>query len=242
MAGSLRANGTAIEAEMSDGKFSFERSKAALLVVDLQPDFMPNGKLPVPGGDEIVEPIGRLMQSGAFDLIIATQDWHPPHHISFASNHPGKQPMDRIQLYGHEQVLWPDHCVQGTPGAALDPRINWNHISAIIRKATDPATDSYSALRNNWNPEGRRPPTGLSGYLKNRGVDSLFICGLARDYCVKWSAEDALDEGFRVWMVWDLCRAIDQASDEPTRTDLTERGAQIITASQLSTLMSRAVS
>jgi nicotinamidase/pyrazinamidase len=210
-----------------------DRHHAALLVVDLQPDFLPGGKFPIPDGDQVLAPFDALMQSGIFDVIIATQDWHPPNHISFASNHAGRKQMDRIQLYGHEQVLWPDHCIQGTPGAALDPRVNWNRVSTIIRKATDPATDSYSALRNNWNPRGHRPPTGLSGYLRNRYIQSLFIGGLARDYCVKWTAEDALEEQFRVSVIWDLCRAIDPSSDEYVRQDLAERGAQIITVAEL---------
>ena len=218
---------------MSGDHTQVDRNRAALLIVDLQPDFMPGGKLPVPEGDQIVEPIRKLMVSGIFDVIVATQDWHPPNHVSFAANHPGRQPMDRIELYGHEQVLWPTHCVQGTPGAALDPRVDWNRVSAIIRKATDSSTDSYSGLRNNWNPTGHRPATGLSGYLKSRGVHSLFICGLARDYCVKWTAEDALEDGFHVWVLWDLCRAIDPSADRYVHNDLAERGAQIIDVAEL---------
>ena len=218
---------------MSVEKRPFDRNHAALLVVDLQPDFMPGGKLPVPDGDQIVEPIRKLVDSAIFDVIVATQDWHPRNHVSFAVNHPGYKPMDRIELYGHEQVLWPAHCVQGTAGAALDPRVDWNRVSAIIRKATDPGTDSYSGLRNNWNPAGARPATGLSGYLKNRGVHSLFICGLARDYCVKWTAEDAVDDGFRVWVLWDLSRAIEPSSDSEVRTGLEQRGVRIINASEL---------
>jgi nicotinamidase/pyrazinamidase len=218
---------------MTDRLNNPDFAHAALLVVDLQPDFMPKGSLPVPDGDQVLKPIGALMESGIFNVIVATQDWHPPNHVSFASNHPGRKPMDRIQLYGHEQVLWPDHCVQGTQGAALDPRLNWNRVSAVIRKATDPATDSYSAMRNNWNPRGHRPPTGLTGYLRSLDVSSLYVCGLARDYCVKWTVEDALDEGFRVWMLWDLCRAINPSSDDYLRDDLARRGAQIITAAEL---------
>lgn len=221
------------DTRMNGDDTRFDRSHAALVIVDLQPDFMPGGNLPVRDGDQIVEPIRKLMDSGIFEVIVATQDWHPPNHVSFAVNHPGRKPMDRIELYGHEQVLWPTHCVQGTPGAALDPRVDWNRVSAIIRKATDSSTDSYSGLRNNWNPAGQRPPTGLAGYLKNRGVDSLFICGLARDYCVKWTAEDALDDGFHVWVLWDLCRAIDPSSDRDVHHDLAHRGARIINVAEL---------
>jgi nicotinamidase/pyrazinamidase len=218
---------------MEEKRINFEKDRTALLVVDIQPDFMPGGALPVPGADQILSPIGDLMESGIFDLIVAVQDWHPRHHVSFASNHPGRAPMDTIKLYGHEQTLWPDHCVQGTSGAALHPDLPWNRAAAIIRKAMDPATDSYSALRNNWNPKGERPPTGLAGYLKNRAIENIFLCGLARDFCVKWTAEDALGEGFRVWVLWDLCRPIDPSSDRSVCDTLTARGAEIIIVSEL---------
>ena len=203
-------------------------SHRALLVVDMQNDFLPGGALAVPDGHAILAPLRTLMESGGFQLIVATQDWHPRGHISFASSHPGHQPMDTIHLYHHEQTLWPDHCVQGTEGARLHADLPWNKAAAIIRKATDPATDSYSALRNNWNPRGRRPPTGLSGYFKNHGVREVFICGLARDYCVRWSAEDAVRDGLRVTVIWDLCRSINPANDERLRHRLTTRGVKII--------------
>jgi nicotinamidase/pyrazinamidase len=203
-------------------------TRRALLVVDVQNDFLPGGALAVPDGHAILAPLRRLMESGAFELIVATQDWHPRGHISFASSHPGRQVMDTIRLYGHEQTLWPDHCVQGTQGARLHPDLPWDKAVAIIRKATDPATDSYSALRNNWNPRGKRPPTGLTGYLKNHGVREVFICGLARDFCVRWSAEDAVRDGLRVTVIWDLCRSIDPSSDGPLRRRLIARGVKII--------------
>jgi nicotinamidase/pyrazinamidase len=199
-----------------------------LLVVDMQNDFLPGGALAVPDGHAILAPLRTLMESGGFQLIVATQDWHPRGHISFASSHPGHQPMDTIHLYHHEQTLWPDHCVQGTEGARLHADLPWNKAAAIIRKATDPEVDSYSALRNNWNPRGRRPPTGLSGYFKNHGVREVFICGLARDYCVRWSAEDAVRDGLRVTVIWDLCRSINPANDERLRHRLTTRGVKII--------------
>jgi nicotinamidase/pyrazinamidase len=203
-------------------------TRRALLVVDVQNDFLPGGALAVPDGHAILAPLRALMDSGAFELIVATQDWHPRGHISFASSHPGHQPMDTIRLYGHEQTLWPDHCVQGTHGARLHPDLPWDKAAAIIRKATDPTTDSYSALRNNWNPRGKRPPTGLTGYLKNHGVREVFICGLARDFCVRWSAEDAVKDGLRVTVIWDLCRSIDPASDQRLRRRLIARGVKII--------------
>ncbi len=207
--------------------------RAALIVVDMQPDFMPGGALPVQGGDEIVGPIRALMESGLFELIVATQDWHPRDHVSFASNHPGRKPMETIELYGHQQTLWPDHCVQGTTGADLHAGLPWERAAKIVRKATDPTTDSYSAIRNNWNPAGERPLTGLGDYLNARGVREVFVCGLARDYCVRWTAEDAIDAGFRVWLIWDLCRSIDPAADETLRRNLEERGIEIVNVEEL---------
>ncbi len=208
-------------------------TRRALLVVDVQNDFLPGGALAVAHGDEILAPLSRLMESGAFELIVATQDWHPPGHISFASSHRGHQVLDTIRLYHHDQTLWPDHCVQGTHGARLHRDLPWARAAAIIRKATDPTIDSYSALRNNWNPRGKRPPTGLSGYLKNHGVREVVICGLARDYCVRWSAEDALKDGFRVSVIWDLCRSIDPSADARLRNRLSARGAKIIDSAEV---------
>jgi nicotinamidase/pyrazinamidase len=203
-------------------------TRRALLVVDVQNDFLPGGALAVPDGHAILKPLRALMNSDAFELIVSTQDWHPRGHISFARSHRGKKPMDMIRLYHHDQTLWPDHCVQGTNGARLHAGLPWDRAAAIIRKATDPTTDSYSALRNNWNPRGKRPPTGLTGYLKNHGVREVFICGLARDFCVRWSAEDAVKDGFRVSVIWDLCRSIDPSNDERLRRHLIKRGVMII--------------
>jgi len=207
--------------------------RRALIVVDVQNDFLPGGALAVPDGDAILAPLRTLMNSGGFELIVATQDWHPHGHISFASSHRGHQPMDTIRLYGHEQTLWPDHCVQGTRGAMLHPDLPWDKAAVIIRKATDPAVDSYSALRNNWNPRGKRPPTGLTGYLKNQSVREVFVCGLARDFCVRWSAEDAVKEGFRTTVIWDLSRSIDPSSDERLRRKMIARGIKIIDSPDL---------
>lgn len=210
-----------------------DRDRSALLVVDLQPDFLPGGALPVGGGDQILEGIAALLASDIFRTRIATQDWHPPDHLSFASNHEGHEVMDVIELYGHEQILWPDHCVQGTPGAALVQGMPWERVAAIVRKGTDRRVDSYSTFRNNWDPEGKRPRTGLAGYLRERGVEEVWLCGLARDFCVKWSAEDAVDDGFRVNVLWDLTRPVDPASDAGTRAALEAKGVRIVESSEL---------
>ena len=207
--------------------------RSALLVVDIQPDFLPGGALAVENGDEILEPVAELMLSDRFHLRVATQDWHPPGHISFASRHTGRKPFDRIELYGHEQILWPDHCIQGTAGAELEAGMPWERVDAVIRKATDPAVDSYSAFRNNWNPAGDRPPTGLTGYLRDRGVEDVYVCGLARDFCVKWSAEDGVEAGFRVHVLWDLTRAIYPEADAENERSLRELGVEILEVADL---------
>lgn len=207
--------------------------KSALLVVDIQPDFLPGGALPVAHGDQILEPVAELMRSDRFGLRVATQDWHPRDHISFASQHEGKVPYDRIELYGHEQILWPDHCIQGTSGAELRRGLPWERVDAVIRKATDPRVDSYSAFRNNWNAAGERPPTGLAGYLRDRGIEAVYICGLARDFCVMWSAEDAIGAGLRPHVLWDLTRAIYPEADEENERSLRESGVEILEAGAL---------
>lgn len=200
--------------------------------MDLQPDFLPGGALPVAEGDHILDPIRRLLDRDQFGLYAATQDWHPGDHVSFASNHPGKKPFDVIQVHGHEQTLWPDHCVQGTPGAQLHAGVPWERISAIIRKGSETDTDSYSGFRNNWNAAGERPPTGLAGYLRERGVSQVFICGLARDFCVKWSAEDAAAAGFRTAVLWDLTRPVDPGSDARVREDLVRAGVELVASAR----------
>ncbi|RMD78528.1 MAG: bifunctional nicotinamidase/pyrazinamidase [Gammaproteobacteria bacterium] len=208
-------------------------SRTALILVDIQPDFMPGGALPVAGGDEILEPVRALMGSSLHAVAVATQDWHPRGHVSFASSHPGHRPFDVIELHGHDQTLWPDHCVQGTPGAELHPALPWERVAAIVRKGMDPQVDSYSGFRNNWGPDGRRPPTGLAGYLRERGVEEVILCGLARDVCVRWTAEDAAAEGFQAWFVWDATRAVDPAGDEATRAALESRGVRVVTVKEL---------
>jgi nicotinamidase/pyrazinamidase len=206
---------------------------SALLLVDIQPDFLPGGALAVEAGDEILEPIRELIQRDPFDLYVATQDWHPPGHVSFASSHEGRESMETIELYGHEQILWPDHCVQGTPGAELQTHIPWDRVSAVIRKGTDAQADSYSGFRNNWGPDGDRPPTGLAGYLEERGIRTVALCGLARDFCVKWSAEDSVAAGFRTIFLWDLTRPVNPDSDPAVRKDLEEGGIEVVESSRL---------
>jgi nicotinamidase/pyrazinamidase len=206
----------------------FDRDRTVLLLVDIQPDFMPGGQLPVPDGDGILQPLQALIEAGEFRHLVATQDWHPPHHISFASSHIGCKPMDTIELYGHGQTLWPDHCVQGTPGADLHPGLSWDRVSIILRKGTAPDSDSYSGFRNNWDKSGMRRPTGLAGYLRDLGTDTVFVCGLARDVCVACTAEDAADAGFKVRLLWDLTRPVDPGSEERTRSSLEKKGIEII--------------
>lgn len=205
-----------------------DRADAALIVVDVQPDFCPGGALAVERGDEILDAVARLMERGGFGLQVATQDWHPPDHVSFASRHPDRDPLETIELYGHEQVLWPDHCVQGTPGAELHGRLPWRRVAAIVRKGTDPAADSYSGFRNNWNPDGERPPTGLAGYLRERQVERVVVCGLARDYCVRWTAEDAAEAGFDTTVLWNLTRSVDPSGDSDLRRTLEAEGIRVM--------------
>jgi len=202
--------------------------RSALLVIDLQLDFLPGGALAVAQGNAVLEPIGALMRSGEPGLVVATQDWHPERHVSFASSHRGREPFESILLYGRPQVLWPDHCVAGSPGAELHPGLPWERVEAVIRKGTDPAVDSYSGFCNNWNALGERPPTGLAGYLHELGVTDVHVCGLARDYCVRWTAEDAVDLGFRTHFLWDLTRSVHPAGDEGVRESLTARGVEIV--------------
>lgn len=175
----------------------------ALLVIDVQNDFCPGGALAVPAGDLIVPGINALMDD--FAAVILTQDWHPAGHASFASQHPGRAPMELTQMPYGPQVLWPDHCVQGTDGARFHPALATDRADLIIRKGTNPAIDSYSAFFEN----DRTTPTGLDGYLRTRGITTLTLAGLATDFCVNYSAVDAARLGFSVTVRQDLCRAID---------------------------------
>jgi nicotinamidase/pyrazinamidase len=199
----------------------------ALIVVDVQPDFLPGGALAVPDGDAILAPLADLLTRLPFGLAVATQDWHPAGHVSFASAHAGRRPFEETTVHGHPQTLWPDHCVQGTPGAELSRALPWERVSAVIRKGAQQDVDSYSGFRNNWDAAGRRPPTGLAGYLRERGVQEVLVCGLARDFCVKWTAEDAAAAGFRTTVLWDLTRPVVPASDDAVRADLARAGVRL---------------
>jgi len=203
---------------------TIDRLKDALIVVDLQPDFMPGGPLAVAEGDRIAEPIGRLARR--FDVVVATQDYHPAGHISFASSHRGRAPFEVMELYGAQQVLWPDHCVQGTRGAVLHPALPDEKITLILRKGIHPELDSYSGFRENLGPDGRRPSTGLAGWLKGRGVTRIFVVGLARDFCVKFTALDGATEGFESIVVDDLTRAVAPEKHAETDAELARAGVK----------------
>ncbi|HEX6266568.1 MAG TPA: bifunctional nicotinamidase/pyrazinamidase [Burkholderiales bacterium] len=164
---------------------------------------MPGGALAVPKGDEVLPVINRL--AARFDNVVFTQDWHPRGHASFASSHPGKRPFETLDLAYGTQVLWPDHCVQGTPGAALHANVDVDRAQLIVRKGHHRDIDSYSAFVE----ADRRTATGLAGYLRDRGLNELYVCGLATDFCVAWTALDARAAGFEVSVIEDACRAID---------------------------------
>ena len=176
---------------------------ACLIVVDAQNDFMPGGALAVPRGDEVVPVINRL--AARFDNVVLTQDWHPRGHASFASSHPGRKPFETIELAYGTQVLWPDHCVQGTAGAAIHSALEIQKAQLVIRKGHHLGIDSYSAFLE----ADRETATGLKGYLKERKIKQLFVCGLATDFCVAWTALDARATGFDTSVIEDACRAID---------------------------------
>jgi nicotinamidase/pyrazinamidase len=191
----------------------------------VQNDFCPRGALAVPRGDEVVPIVNALAKN--FRNVVLTQDWHPAGHLSFASAHPGRSPHETIAMPYGEQVLWPDHCVQGTRGAAFHDGLDIPHAGLVIRKGTDRAIDSYSALYEN----DRTTPTGLTGYLRERGIERLFLAGLALDFCVRYSAEDAVREGFAVVVIEDACRGIDFAgSMAATRSSFAARGVAAIAA------------
>jgi nicotinamidase/pyrazinamidase len=181
------------------------------VIVDVQNDFCPGGALPVPEGDRVVEVINRIQPR--FDLVVATQDWHPADHGSFAANHPGRRPGEQIELAGLPQVLWPVHCVQNTPGAELHPGLDRRQIARVFRKGADPSVDSYSGFFDN----GHRFSTGLGDYLKGRNVTEVYVCGLATDYCVKATALDALGLGFKTYLVEDACRGVELCQGDVRR-------------------------
>jgi len=203
----------------------------ALIVVDLQRDFLPGGALGVAGGDAIVEPVAALARR--FGTVVATQDWHPSGHVSFASAHAGGVPYSTKALPQGTQELWPDHCVRGSPGAALHPALPDEVVTLILRKGTRREVDSYSAFRENVDAEGERPSTGLAGWLRERGVKRVFLCGLARDFCVRASAVDAAGEGFDAIVLDDLTRAVFPERSAETDARLAKAGVRLAEGAEL---------
>ena len=200
-----------------------------LLIIDVQNDFCPGGSLAVEAGDEVVPVINRLLPS--FSRVVATQDWHPPDHVSFASAHPGRKLLDVVDAGGIEQVLWPDHCVRGTRGAEFHPRLETGRIGLLLRKGMRPELDSYSAFFEN----DHRTDTGLRHYLKGVRIRDVFVCGLATDYCVFSSAMDARKLGFRVTLIRDACRGVGfpDGSVERAISALLKAGVQLAESADL---------
>lgn len=210
-------------------------SHTALLVIDVQNGFIAQefiaDELPVPGGEDVVPLINSLMAQfqKTQSVVIASQDWHPPHHGSFASQNPGRNPFELGTLGGRPQVMWPNHCMQGTPGAAFHPDLKTAYFQAIIRKGMDPGVDSYSVFYDNH----RHNPSGLVGMLKDRGVTSIFVCGLAFDYCVRYSALDALEVTSDVRVIVDACRSVAPASEVEARAELLARGVKLVLSGEV---------
>lgn len=205
---------------------SMNPKTAALIVVDVQNDFCGGGALAVPQADEIVPVVNRLAEQ--FPLVVATQDWHPLDHISFAANHPGKQPGDIAMLEDGPQVLWPVHCVQDSPGAAFHPQLDAGRFVRVFRKGTDPRIDSYSGFFDNQ----RRRSTGLHEFLRQSGVNQVYVCGLATDYCVKWTVLDALVLGYRAAVIRDACRGVGLQPDDVEKAlrEMAAAGAELVDA------------
>jgi len=201
----------------------------ALLLVDLQNDFLPGGALGVPEGDQVIPVANRVQEY--FDIVIATADWHPPGHGSFASSHPGCKAGDVIELSGMPQVLWPDHCVQHTEGAEFSPHLNTGKIDKVIYKGMDPEIDSYSGFFDN----GRQKATGLETYLRDQKVDTVYVMGLATDYCVKYTALDAVSLGYRTWLIEDGCRGVGVAEGDVERAlaEMKAAGVRVVKSGDL---------
>lgn len=200
-----------------------------LVLVDIQNDFLPGGALAVPEGDVIVPIVNRLLPR--FDLVVATQDWHPADHGSLAANHPGRAALENIELNGLPQTLWPVHCVQNTGGACFAPGLDTRRVARVFPKGMDSRVDSYSGLFDN----GRRSSTGLAGWLKEQGARELWVCGLATDFCVKFTALDAVAEGFRVHLITDACRGIDLPPGNVAAAfaEMEGAGVQLVTSQDL---------
>lgn len=198
--------------------------KKALILVDIQNDFCPGGALAVRDGDAVVAVANRLMAAGGYDTVAATQDWHPADHRSFASQHPGKKPGDLGELNGQPQVMWPDHCVQASPGAAFHPGLDMTRVAAIFRKGMDREVDSYSGFYDN----GRAHATGLADWLRGQGVGAVDVVGLATDYCVKWTALDARAEGFETAVLTEASRGVELAPGDVDRALAELRAAGVV--------------
>ncbi|HXT60153.1 MAG TPA: bifunctional nicotinamidase/pyrazinamidase [Pirellulales bacterium] len=201
----------------------------ALLLVDLQNDFLPGGALAVPGGDEVL-PMAKRLQP-RFELVVATQDWHPADHVSFAANHPGKKPGDIISLDGGPQVLWPVHCVEHTRGPELSAALDQRRIRKVFAKGVDPQIDSYSGFYDN----GRRRSTGLGEYLREQGADEIYVLGLATDYCVKATTLDAVGLGFKTWLIEDACRGVNLKSGDAEHAieEMQAAGVKLVSSEEL---------
>ena len=201
----------------------------ALVLIDIQNDFMPGGALAVPDGDAVVPIANALM--ARFSHVVATQDWHPPEHGSFASQHSGREPGERIELDGLPQVLWPDHCIQGTQGAAFVEQLDTGKLDRVIRKGSNPEVDSYSGFADN----GQRIQTELHGHLQQAGVAELYLCGVATDYCVKFTAMDAVERGYRTYLVTDACRGVELSPGDIARAleELAEAGVEFVESREL---------
>ena len=194
----------------------------ALIIVDVQYDFLPGGSLEVPRGDEIIPIINNIQKD--YDLVVATQDWHPAEHLSFASQHDRKLPFEQIELQGLDQILWPDHCVQESYGSEISEELNTSRIEAIFRKGMDPNIDSYSGFYDN----GKRKDTGLSGYLKARKIDEVHVCGLAADFCVYFTAMDSIAEGFKTSIISKATKAIDKGEFMEKKNTFIQAGGTLI--------------
>jgi nicotinamidase/pyrazinamidase len=199
----------------------------ALIIVDVQNDFTYGGALEVRDGEDIIPVVNRLQEN--FELVVATQDWHPKGHKSFASNHAGKNPFDKILLNGLEQVLWPDHCVQGSKGAEFHPELDMKRVAGVFRKGMDIEVDSYSGFYDN----GHIHTTGLAGYLRERKVTEVYVAGLAGDYCVYYTAKDAVVEGFNTWLIEDATRSIDAEGFSLAKADLRMLGGKVVQSGNL---------
>jgi nicotinamidase/pyrazinamidase len=200
----------------------------ALLLVDIQKDFLPDGSLPVPEGDEIIPVVNKLQDY--FDIIVATQDWHPEDHGSFASSHEGRQPGDKVELDGVEQILWPDHCIQDSEGAELADDLKTEKVIKTIKKGIDPKIDSYSGFYDNQHMRA----TGLRDYLQGENVDAVYITGLAADVCVRFTALDAIESGYKTYLIKDATRAVGgEEALNKTMEELESKGVKIITSEEI---------